>query len=187
MSSPEKISCKLPLLDGDAKAFPSTIVADSAFDELGVLQKLFEADKATFHTHLFTAWALLLHCYTGQDQVCFRLESSAGDEVSVASPQRPSLIYLSLREDEALSECLERIRSTLKSGLTTLVAEKGSKPEPQLANTTIQIYNERLPVANEAFQVSEVSTTKAASSGSNRADFSFREKLSLQHAIRATS
>ncbi|KAI4152398.1 MAG: hypothetical protein L6R39_001827, partial [Caloplaca ligustica] len=101
MSSNQSISCKLPLLDGDAKASPRVIAVDSVSADVGKLQKLYKNDKPTFDAHVCAAWALLLRCYTGQDDVCFRFQHNASDA-------DPPLLHLDFQEDEPLSTIVER-------------------------------------------------------------------------------
>lgn len=137
MSSNQSISCKLPLLDGDAKASPRVIAVDSVSADVGKLQKLYKNDKPTFDAHVCAAWALLLRCYTGQDDVCFRFQHNASDA-------DPPLLHLDFQEDEPLSTIVERATAPdLKTA--------GNK---RTNNTTVVI-------GEGNFQVSEVSQSQS--------------------------
>ncbi|KAL8654006.1 MAG: hypothetical protein Q9210_001767, partial [Variospora velana] len=160
-------SCKLPLLDGDAEASPEVITVDTASGSIGELQRLCSNDRSSFESYLYTAWALLLRCYTGQDHVCFRirrpLRVSDGD-ASAPSSRRASLLQLALREDETLSDITRRVASNViptSSQLGTTSSRDDSESASLSANTTVVIYYENhgeSPAAADAIENHEGET-----------------------------
>lgn len=193
MSSGSRISCKLPLLDGDAGASPQVIAVDVVSGDPGNLRRLYKHDEPISNSYLCTAWALLLRCYTGQDHVCFHFQGIDNkDEASVSASSRQAsyLIHLALRETEPLSKNIERTTSAISPGLIWEIAapEHGDEHGSQLANTKVLIHTNKLgeaPVAGYENEVSKVRSPKSVR-GFNKADISLREKSLFQHATRLT-
>ncbi|KAL9058760.1 MAG: hypothetical protein Q9206_001788, partial [Seirophora lacunosa] len=146
--SHQTISCKLPLLDGDGKASPQVITVDTASDSVRELQGLYSSNISTFESYLYTAWGLLLRCYTGQDHVCFQLCRTLrvrDSDASAPSPHTVSLLQLALREDETLSDIIRRVASDVfptSSTSDTASPQHSSEPASPSANTTVKIYDE---------------------------------------------
>lgn len=181
--SHQTISCKLPLLDGDGKASPQVITVDTASDSVRELQGLYSSNISTFESYLYTAWALLLRCYTGQDHVCFQLCRTLrvrDSDASAPSPHTVSLLQLALREDETLSDIIRRVASDVfptSSTSDTASPQHSSESASPSANTTVKIYDEdhgRSLAAADASGSLEVSKSPESS---NRADFCIRVKL----------
>lgn len=185
-------SCKLPLLDGDTEASPQVITIDIASGSIGELQRLYSNDRSSFESYLYTAWALLLRCYTGQDHVCFRirrpLRVSDGDASPPSSSRTGHLLQLALREDETLSDITRRVASDvipISSQFRTTNAKGGNESASPLANTTVVIYYEnhgQLPAAADAIENLEVSQITDSFNG---ADFCIRLKSSCSSIMQA--
>ncbi|KAI4184652.1 MAG: hypothetical protein L6R41_004597 [Letrouitia leprolyta] len=125
MASSGNVFCKLPLLDGEGKLAPQTLAVDAVSGNVNKnLLELCKQDGAAFNNILFTAWSLLLRCYTGQDSVSFRVESSA------ISANQQSLFQLEVQRQESLLTCLERARK---------VSTDNVIPKEQKINTTVLI------------------------------------------------
>ena len=108
-------SCKLPILDGDAKAATRTIVVEIGLNQGERLCELPEKADGSFEAAICTAWALLLRCYTGQDQVCFELTGDVKDECtpqSKGSDKDHSVFNMGFQEGDVLSTCIRRANTS---------------------------------------------------------------------------
>ncbi|KAI4240225.1 MAG: hypothetical protein L6R40_005254 [Gallowayella cf. fulva] len=133
MSPDENPFCKLPLLDGDphSKCQINTVALNP--NDFIALHELYKEDNIAADRYLCNAWAILLRCYTGQDE---RLEQS------FASPQ--SRFQLAFREHEPLSACFARASVSQnfdEPDSASQSSERKSKHEQRRANTAVWIWN----------------------------------------------
>ena len=105
---PSLIQCKLPLLDGDADKTAAQLLRVELGD-CDKLQKLYHADYNHSESVLCTAWALLLRCYTGQDDIVFHLRSKGSRQPS------PSKVQITFEDDSALSSYTQRALEEIAS------------------------------------------------------------------------
>ena len=99
-------ACKLPLLDGETSGpleiITTVIQLPNARNNLDSCQR----DRIQFFSTACTAWALLLRCYTGQDQVTFEYTTDNAGAT-------PSLLQMNFGENEILSKYTESARNTI--------------------------------------------------------------------------
>ena len=113
MSSIEANSCMLPLLDGDDTTGPRLLTTEWELGATEMLQKCGIRADAYFNDMLCTAWGLLLHCYTGQDNVSFHFQRrSIEDPVSnlTVSREYNSTFRTAFHEEDSLSTCVARAK-----------------------------------------------------------------------------
>lgn len=110
-------SCKLPLLDGNVESATRSFKIDVELANIGKYQKAAQQDHPDHETVICTAWALLLRCYTGQDQVCFQIrrkdDRSSPEDGHLASEQ--DIFMLNFESQVALGTYLEQARETMNS------------------------------------------------------------------------
>ena len=139
-------SCKLPMLDGNAKVVTRHIVTEVEFKQAGRLYAVANEANGSLGGIVCIAWALLLRCYTGQDQVCFELMGNVINEPTAQSEGHGDtrLVFnMAFQEGDVLSTCIRRASNShthLTQGLhrTPFVA---SSPQitSQSWNTTISM------------------------------------------------
>ena len=95
--------CKLPLLDGEISASVEIITTEVPLKNAGNLLDVCRNDRIQFSGTVCTAWALLLRCYTGQDQVTFEYTTNYANTTA-------SLLRMSFTEDDILSKYTDRAR-----------------------------------------------------------------------------
>ena len=137
MSAQEHTFCKLPLLDGDASTSPQNIAISSVASDVGKLRELYRQDRAILNNLLYTAWGLLLRCYTGQERISYRVritDSASPKRPAGPSPQRDSKLQFTFTDHESLSVCLERVRES-SSG------PDNESPAKIQTNTTIWVHD----------------------------------------------
>ena len=137
------VACKLPLLDGHFDAATPVISTERQFERIGKLQKPRNQDLLYLEAVLSTAWALLLRCYTGQDDVCFYIKRSGGS-ASVQAPnslqQGQEIVRLACHENESLADHIHQVREGITLAEQRAISaspNKKSVPDLQNCNTTI--------------------------------------------------
>lgn len=142
------IPCKIPLLDGDSNIESRPIVADVELDRIDELQRLYQADNASFDALLCTAWGLLLRCYVGQDHISFhfhRKEIRQSGQPLAPSDEHQSIFQIEFNEQEALHTHIKRAKSS-----NALLERKSHIPDskdssaalisgPERPNTTVRV------------------------------------------------
>ncbi|KAL8732958.1 MAG: hypothetical protein Q9166_002356 [cf. Caloplaca sp. 2 TL-2023] len=109
MSSNSNILCKLPLLDGDSKTPSQVIAVELESGDLEPLYELHKRDRSAAVDSLCAAWALLLRCYTGLDQVSFHVQNGANPspcQSHTVQEQESSWIQVLFSENDTLSAYL---------------------------------------------------------------------------------
>ena len=129
-------SCNLPLLDGTR----SSDHAVSAQAEVQHVEKILytcQNDNTYLQRIVCAAWALLLRCYTGQNQIAFLfncLDDSIGSLEVHGRKDQPDILQMTLEEGENLSQTIcmtaEIIRAARES--------KRSVHHPQMVNTGVE-------------------------------------------------
>lgn len=135
MSHTEAMSCKLPLLDGEDTSEPRLMVTELEFDNSEILQNFSKGDVVSFNDLLYTAWALLLRCYTGQDNVSFYLRQSNVDHLvpksAVPRDHQPTF-RMAFHDQESLSTCVARAKDGYacneRGGQSLVSTESDSRP-----------------------------------------------------------
>lgn len=102
LSTSDGESCKLPLLDGETSGSSKIIRTNVELDKK-ILLDVCRRDSLLFHSIICTAWALVLRCYTGQDQVTFDYLS---ENTSIKAPT----FRMVFDQDETLSNHTENVK-----------------------------------------------------------------------------
>ncbi len=148
MANTEVTSCKLPLLDGEDAAENCLIMTELELEDTAIFQNFGKGEVASFDDLLCTAWALLLRCYTGQDNVSFHLRQSSVDDVAstLAVPRiRESSFRMSFEEHDSLSACISKAKDGYGSNeraeppIVSTVSESGSSFTADYQNTYVWI------------------------------------------------
>ena len=148
MAHTEVTSCKLPLLDGEVDAENHPIMTEFKLEDTAIFQNFGKGDVASFNDLLCTAWALLLRCYTGQDNVSFHLRQSSVDDVVSSSdvPRiRESSFRMSFDEHDSLSACISKAKDGYSSNeraelsIGSTVSESASSYAADYQNTYVWI------------------------------------------------
>ncbi|KAL8819210.1 MAG: hypothetical protein Q9223_002309 [Gallowayella weberi] len=140
MSSTQNVLCHLPLLDGDASATHQIVAVDLESGDLETLLELYKRDKTAADSRLCTAWALLLRCYTGQDEVCFYVRRTADEGPGQQSTAHASSYHYAFHEDLPLSAArAETCQSLDEPDLALPTTGMGLKTERPRANTTLWV------------------------------------------------
>ncbi|KAL8671338.1 MAG: hypothetical protein Q9168_004162 [Polycauliona sp. 1 TL-2023] len=130
MPSRENTICRLPLLDGEPETTSEAITVQVEPGRLETLHRLFQQDEITATALLYTAWGIVLRCYTGQDETLFQTRRKSG----------VSLFRLSFEGDEPLSACLAKAAAEAQNTETETSEIRTSNKQPQ-ANTAVWIQN----------------------------------------------
>ena len=99
------------MLDGNAKMVTGHIVTEVEFEQADRLYEVAKEASGSLGGVFCIAWALLLRCYTGQDQVCFEL---MGDFINERAAQSegfkndPLIFNMAFQEEDVLSTCIRR-------------------------------------------------------------------------------
>ena len=101
----EAVPCKLPLLDGQTGESPEIITAEVELDNASKIHEVCRHDRSLFHGMVCVSWALVLRCYTGQDQVTFQY---SGDRDAIAS-----LLQVIFDDGEILSKYADEARAAI--------------------------------------------------------------------------
>lgn len=145
LSVSEAAACKLPLLDGETSGSVEIITTEIQLKNAGNILDFCRRDRILFSSTACTAWALLLRCYTGQDQVTFEYTTDSANSTA-------SLLWMSFGEDQILSKYTERARDAI-TGIEQkrLAANKQSTATvnyemvSSLVNTTVYICDSEIP------------------------------------------
>ena len=130
MPSRENTICRLPLLDGEPETTSEAITVQVEPGRLETLHRLFQQDEITATALIYTAWGIVLRCYTGQDETLFQTRRKSG----------VSLFRLSFEGDEPLSACLAKAAAEAQNTETETSEIRTSNKQPQ-ANTAVWIQN----------------------------------------------
>lgn len=150
MSPCQNSFCRLPLLDGEPKTESRILAVDSEFSgSLENLPQLFQYDEPAASTLLYTAWGLVLRCYTGQDEVIFHARHKTG----------VNLFQLAFEGDEPLSVYVARAAADnrfpdLKLPQNTPVDDQ------QRANTLVWIQDGITASSNKEFEAQDTHPKK---------------------------
>lgn len=144
MSHTETTSCKLPLLDGEDITKVRLIETEVELEDVECLQKFGEQDVTSFNDLLYTAWGLLLRCYTGQDNISFHFRQIiAGDLLPTPAVylNSPSTVRMVFDEHETLSTCFAKAKDAYagNESLVSTVSDSNSSSAPSYQNTHISI------------------------------------------------
>ena len=139
-------ACKLPLLDGESSGPLEIITTVIQLQNAGNNLDSRRRDRTQFSSTACTAWAILLRCYTGQDQVTFEYTTDNADATV-------SLLQMNFDENEILSKYTESARYTITGIEEKRVAAKKQSVAPlnyetvsSSVNTTVCICgSEALP------------------------------------------
>ncbi|KAL8774137.1 MAG: hypothetical protein Q9209_001245 [Squamulea sp. 1 TL-2023] len=105
----------LPLLDGNSESTSRAISVHVGPFELDLLHELYQRNKSAANDLLSTAWALVLRCFAGQNEVSFHVRHTS-DKISEApSTSHERLFQLAVQQDESLSACLARAKESSQS------------------------------------------------------------------------
>lgn len=191
MASNGETFCKLPVLDGDTISTSQIIAVDLESGDVESLRAVYLRNKETFIDYLYTAWGLLLRCYTGQNDVAFRVRRRTRENVdrpSAKLSQFQSTVQLTFQDQASLAACLETARQSRKfiEQETSIKSSNEIQSNvPDQTNTVVYIRNsEAAQVSatndlsgNEHFELNEVSVDfRTLAHGLAPADCSFREK-----------
>ena len=133
MSSARILTCKIPLLDGESLSPPRVIESELALKNLARLQSILQREEILFERLLCTSWALLLRCYTGQDDVCFQLRRTRSDTLVEKSANREHLSIVTMDFEE---------KQTISHYTTKTSGDLGvSDGTSRCSNTIVQIDN----------------------------------------------
>lgn len=108
-------TCKLMLLDGNAKASARLIEVEVEVKCTEKLQELYDQNKAHLEGTICAAWGLLLRCFTGQDEVSFRLKRNESFQTA-GSMQKPlPAMQFIFRENDSLLTHIKQAEAELAS------------------------------------------------------------------------
>lgn len=153
--------CRFPQFDGDVDEVVRPLSIRVELEQLQELQKLSAQDKDTLPTVLRAAWALVLRCYTGLENVCFGYQETRRDIlVNGTRKTAESLIgmplaRMSFAETQTLSELIAKAKDDYIRGLPyhdalpADLASGASSPERQLFNTAMLLRNYSNPSTAE--------------------------------------
>lgn len=113
-------------------------------DPSQTLQLLSSWEQGHLNSLLQTAWALLLHRYTGSEEVCFGYQSLGGEGshgAASADLASPSIFHLTVREQDTVQQVLEKVvRTESHADSPEKGASSGGAPSDySLFNTTLMI------------------------------------------------
>ncbi|KAG8530149.1 NRPS [Bacidia gigantensis] len=134
------VPCKLPLLDGEPSSSGHTITAKVELKQAARIWEARRRDADSLHEKLCTSWALLLRCFTGQDQIHFHLNERHYTDTQTC-------IQLAFAGDETLRECAAKTGETVgileqkqeSAGISAMTAASPASVS-QLVNTAVCIY-----------------------------------------------
>ncbi|KAL8876288.1 MAG: hypothetical protein Q9198_005492 [Flavoplaca austrocitrina] len=141
MSLGKNSFCRLPLLDGEPETELRILAVDSESGSLENLPQLFHHDEAAAATLLYTAWALVLRCFTGQDEVLFHARHKIG----------VNLFQLAFEGNEPLSVYLARAAANNRF-LDLKLPEETPVDDQQRANTLVCIQDGNTASSTKDFE-----------------------------------
>ncbi|KAL9614736.1 MAG: hypothetical protein Q9167_000805 [Letrouitia subvulpina] len=106
-------TCKLMLLDGNAKASARLIEAEIDLKYLEKLQELYNQNKAHLEGVICTAWGLLLRCFTGQDEVSFRLKRNESSQTADSAQSPQTAMQFLFRENDSLLKHIKQAEAEI--------------------------------------------------------------------------
>lgn len=132
------VPCYFPQLDTLGRDKKRPISYELDIKQTKDLQALLRtnSDEAPFLLH--TLWALVLRCYTTQEDVCFAYEEFSDSEQVVGLP----FVHLVLDEAESLAQTIKQARHDY---LGTLESGTPDPSEKSLCNTILSIANSSEP------------------------------------------
>ena len=142
-------SCQFPRSSVELNGKPSILSVNVELEHLRKLQALSTKNEAELVGVLHTAWALVLHCYTGSEDVCFGYQESnhatqARSELSAhGGPDSISAARLRMDEATSLEDLIESAKHCYTRGLQYLdampaeISRSLHSSEERLFNTTI--------------------------------------------------
>ncbi|KAL8995122.1 MAG: hypothetical protein Q9169_005085 [Polycauliona sp. 2 TL-2023] len=131
MSSRDNAICRLPLLDGEPDTGSQVIAVHVEPARLAILLASFHRDQAAAAALLYTAWGLVLRCYTGQDEILFETRNNSS----------VSLFRVAFEGNEPLSACIAKAVAGVQRAETE-TSEIESTNGQQRTNTAIRIQND---------------------------------------------
>ena len=144
------MSCRIPLLDGETHMPPGLIESEVDISESARLQSIWYLEEPVFERLLCTSWGLLLRCYTGQDEVCFRYRGRKSETLVERPAKREHAPTLKVYFEEM---------QTLSSYTENKTEEIGTYMAPELSlessNTIVQIDGGHISYLPEPHKVSE--------------------------------
>ncbi|KAL8983821.1 MAG: hypothetical protein Q9205_002043 [Flavoplaca limonia] len=141
--------CRLPLLDGEPETESRILAVDFESGSLENLPQLFQHDESAAATLLYTAWALVLRCYTGQDEVLFHARHKTG----------VNLFQLAFEGNEPLSVYLARATANNRF-LDLKLPEETPLDDQQRANTLVWIQDGSTASSTIEFEARDTHQTK---------------------------
>ncbi|KAL5357022.1 hypothetical protein BJX96DRAFT_135429 [Aspergillus floccosus] len=108
------------------------------------LQLLSSWEQGHLNSLLQTAWALLLHRYTGSEEVCFGYQNLGGEGTHGAASAdlaNPSTFHLTVKEQDTVQQVLEKVacRENHADSPEKGALLRGSPSDYSLFNTTLMI------------------------------------------------
>ncbi|KAI4211729.1 MAG: hypothetical protein LQ351_005503 [Letrouitia transgressa] len=129
----QPVTCKLMLLDGNAKASARLIEVEVEVRYTEKLQELYNQDKAHLEGVICTAWGLLLRCFNGQDEVSFRLKRNESlHTADFTQKPLPAMQFL-FHENDSLLTYIKQAETKLSSTEKTTLSSSTSN----LVNTAL--------------------------------------------------
>ncbi len=128
----ETETCKLPLLDGEASESAETIITELELENAGNAREIYHDDRPLFYGAVCIAWALLLRCYTGQEQATFRFNH---DKMNTTA----RLLRTVFDDEVLLSKYVKEAEKTISRLGETNNPAQSSKSASNPVNTTIYI------------------------------------------------
>ncbi|KAL8873714.1 MAG: hypothetical protein Q9174_000861, partial [Haloplaca sp. 1 TL-2023] len=196
MSSVEASFCRIPLLDGDKDSTNHIISLESVSHDLDRLRELYVHDEEMFATYLYTAWSLLLRCFTGQDNVSFRtsLVPDTGEHsASTRKSLQRSTIRVDFHEDASLEACLKATDRSRKMEYSSGSSTKQTPDTSRQPNTQVIINgttsasdpnaSSSVPEIGDIFLISKVNTDMKLTILANSIDASFGYVESLANTL----
>ena len=114
--------CKLPLLDGKDSSTPHFLATEVKLELTEELHHVCAKNEVHFEGLLYTAWGLLLRCFTGQDDICFHIRQcnrASTDPESTAWEEHRSGFQMSLCENEPLLAYIQKAQADITFAVQT--------------------------------------------------------------------
>ena len=141
--------CRFPRFDGEIDGPKRPLSINVGLKHKPELQRLATKDSETLPSILRTAWALVLRCYTGLEDVCFGYQENGIDGVAdgarklLEESEDISIARMNFDEAVALAKLLDKARDDYARGRRYKYYKPaedslGSQlPKPQLFNTAM--------------------------------------------------
>ena len=143
--------CHFPRYGGGVDGEKRALAVDVKLTELSRLRELATGETGDLESVLHTAWALVLHCYTGLDDVCFGYCEIRRDAPSDGSSKTQDgffsmpIMRLSFEESAQLAELVGLAKEAYSHGIQCQQPTQADgsiteyPPEQRLFNTTISL------------------------------------------------